>query len=254
MADSNLFSFQGYVFLAERSAAGKPLKPQWVGDATLTISLESETADHYESFTGRRTLYGQIITRQNANATLTLYEANPTCLALGLYGNTADISSASITDETFPAGLADGDIVTLDGAYPENLIITDSTSGTPVTLTEGQHYDIYPAGSNLVRLLDISSLTQPLHAAYTASACQRTTIFTQTPPERWLIMDGVNTITNQRLRVELYRVRFNPANELNLHNEEFGSFELTGAALVDAALINDPALGGFGRLIFKDAA
>lgn len=251
MADDNkLFSFQGYVFLGE-TGGSKPVNPVWVGDATLTVALETETADHYESFSGQRMLYGQLATRKTANATLTLFEARAENFSLGLYGGVVDEDAGTVTAETFPAGLAAGDVVSLDHGFPASLVITDST-GTPVTLVEGQHYEVYPPGSNQVRILDPASLTQPFKAAYSYGKLQRVTMFTATPPERFLVLHGMNTLNGKKVRVELPRVKFNPASEINLHHEEFGQFELSGAVLYSPVTAGDPDMGGFGRIVLEE--
>jgi hypothetical protein len=251
MADENkLFSFQGYVFLGE-SGGSKPVNPIWVGDATLTVALETETADHYESFSGQRMLYGQIATRKTANVTLTLFEARAENFSLGLYGGVVDENSGTVTAEIFPDGLAVGDVVSLDRGFPSGIVLTDST-GSPVTLEEGTHYEIYPLGSNQIRILDLTGITQPIIAAYAYGKIQRVTMFTETPPERFLILHGVNTLDNKKVRVELPRVKFNPASEINLHHEEFGQFELSGAVLYSPVTANDPDMGGFGRIILED--
>jgi hypothetical protein len=252
MADdtNKLFSFQGYVFLGE-TGGSKPVNPVWVGDATLTVALETETADHYESFSGQRMLYGQLATRKTANATLTLFEARAENFSLGLYGGVVDEASGTATAEAFPSGLVAGDTVALDHGFPSSLVLTDSTA-SPVTLVEGQHYEIYPLGSNQVRLLDVASLTQPINAAYSYGKLQRVTMFTATPPERFLILHGVNTLNGKKVRVELPRVKFNPASEINLHHEEFGQFELSGAVLYSPVTANNPEMGGFWRIILED--
>ena len=103
MADDNkLFSFQGYVFLGE-SGASKPVNPVWVGDATLTIALETENAEHYESFSGQRMLYGQLATRKTANATLTLFEARAENFSLWLYGGVVDDAAGTGRRNPSPA-------------------------------------------------------------------------------------------------------------------------------------------------------
>ena len=161
-----------------------------------------------------------------------------------------DDAAGTVTAESFPSGLAVGDVVSLDHGFPSSIVLTDS-SGTPVVLEEGTHYEIYPLGSNQIRFLDLNGVTQPITAAYAYGALQRVTMFTATPPERFLVLHGVNTIDNKKVRVELPRVKFNPASEINLHHEEFGQFELSGAVLYSAVTANDPQMGGFGRIILE---
>jgi hypothetical protein len=251
MADDNkLFSFQGYVYLGGLSGR-KIVDPFWVGDATMTIALETESVEHNESFSGQRLPYGRLTTKKSATATLTLFEAKTDNLALALYGSNVPVTAGAATAEPLPAATA-GSLIELDHAMVSDLVITDSTA-SPVTLTEGQHYAIENAAGGLVKILDLTSLTQPLKAAYNYTAADRTGMFTSTPPERFLKMVGVNTLNSAPVVVDLYRVRFDPASELALHHDEFGSFELSGSLLAVAGLMND-ALGGFGAITLGHAA
>ena len=245
MADDNqLFSFQGYVYLGELSGR-KILNPFWVGDATMTVSLETESVEHTESFSGQRLPYGRLTTKKSATATLTLFEAKADNLALALYGNKVPVTAGTVTAEELPEA-TDGNLVELDHAIVSALVLTDST-GTPITLVEGEHYAIENAAGGLIRLIDTTGLTKPIKAAYSYAAADRTGLFTTTPPERFLKMVGVNTLNNAPVIVDLYRVRFDPASELALHHEEFGSFELSGSLLAVSGLM-DGALGGFGSI------
>ena len=253
MADdtNKLFSFQGYVYLGALSGR-KMVDPFWIGDATLSVALETESVEHNESFSGQRLPYGRLTTKKSATATLTLFEAKADNLALALYGAKVPVTAGTATAEALPSTAADGSLVELDHALVSNLVLTDSTA-SPVTLEEGEHYAIENASGGLIRLIDTSGLTKPIKAAYSYAAADRTGLFTVTPPERFLKMAGVNTLDNTPVVVDLYRVRFDPASELALHHEEFGSFELSGSLLAVAGLMND-ALGGFGAITLGKAA
>jgi hypothetical protein len=99
--DNQLFSFQGYVYLGELSGR-KIANPFWVGDATMSIALETESVDHNESFSGQRLPYGRLTRRKNATATLTLFEAKADNLALALYGNKVPVTAEELPNT--PAG------------------------------------------------------------------------------------------------------------------------------------------------------
>ncbi|MDR1424302.1 MAG: hypothetical protein LBI92_06855 [Azoarcus sp.] len=243
MADDNkLFSFQGYVYLGDLSGR-KIANPFWVGDATMNIALETESVEHTESFSGQRLPYGRLTTKKSATATLTLFEARAENLALALYGNKVTVTAGTVTGEALPTAAA-GDLFALDHALVSALTISDSASDT---LAEGEDFSIENAAGGLVKILNVTGFTQPFKAAYSHATVDSTGLFTVTPPERFVKMVGVNTLDNTPVIVDLYRVRFDPASELSLHNEEFGSFELSGALLAVAGLMNSP-LGGFGSI------
>jgi hypothetical protein len=217
----------------------------WVGDATLNVAMEVQTAEHTESFSGQRLPYGRMTTKKSANITLTLFEMREEVLALALYANRVQTVAGTATAEALPTGLAVDDLHVLDHPLVTNLVLTDSASAA---LVEGSDYALENRTSGLLRILNVAGHTQPFKAAYSYAGIADTLIFTATPPERWVQMVGVNTLNNEPVIVDLYRVRFDPASQLPLHNEEFGSFELSGSLLVDAALAANANLGGFGRV------
>jgi hypothetical protein len=159
--------------------------------------------------------------------------------------------SACPTSPGYACSVTAGALVALDHALVRNLALSDSKS-TPAPLVEGTHYTLENAAGGLIRLLDVTGLTAPIKAAYDYDAANVTGLFTSTPPERFLKMVGVNTLNNAPVVVDLYRVRFDPASELALHNEEFGSFELSGSLLAVAGLMTGE-LGGFGTITLGDA-
>ena len=78
-------------------------------------------------------------------------------------------------------------------------------------------------------------------------------MFTAQPPERYLLLDGVNTLDKSRVIMRLYRVQFDPTSNLPLINDSFGQLELSGAVLFDSESAADAALGGFGKIQVIDA-
>lgn len=248
------FSFQGKIYLGARLAGGRPGALRWVGDAPVcTIALSTESETRRESYSGQRMPSATLSLGNNAEITLTLNYAEPQNLALGLYGSVSSGAGGTATDEALPADLVAGDTVVLDRGSVTDLVLTDSTA-SPVTLEEGTHYEIESAEAGTIRLLDVSTLEQPILANYTYGASQDVTMFTTTPPERYLLLDGINTIDGSRIRARLYRVKFNPLTELPLINDTFGQIELTGAVLFDSDAAMDDALGGFGKLELPEAA
>ncbi|MDR1850239.1 MAG: hypothetical protein LBQ75_09375 [Zoogloeaceae bacterium] len=247
---NKLFSFQGRVYLGDRGSNGKLINPVWVGDATLAVEMATETIEHNESFSGQRLPYGKMQKSKSANATLTLFEATPENLAVGLYAKRATLAPGSVTGEPLPSDLVADQVVVLDHGFVSNLEIT-ANGGQP--LVEGEHFRLERPEAGHVRILDLTGFTQPLQAAYEYAGIETFGIFSETPPERWLQMVGVNTLNNEPVVVDLFRVQFDPASNLPLHNEEFGSFELSGSALVDSMLANESELGGFGRLTLRSA-
>jgi hypothetical protein len=242
------FSFQGKVYLGTRLAGGLPGKMFWVGDAPkCDVSLKTDTETRKESYSGQRLTSARLRKGNEANVALTLNWANADNLCLGLYGAKTTVASGSVSGELLPAGLVVGDYVVLERPVASALVITDST-GSPVTLTLNTHYKVISA--NVIQILSLSSVTQPFHAAYSAGASTDVAMFTEESPERYLFLDGINTVDGSKALLRLYRVQFDPASQVPAINEGFGQLELSGSVLYDEEADVDPELGGFGKLVF----
>lgn len=242
------FSFQGKVYLGARLTGGKPGALRWVGDAPkCDVSFATESETRKESYSGQRLTSARLRKGNEVTIAMTLNWAEAKNLALGLYGSELAVSSGSVSNESLPAGLAVGDVVALAHGGISALVVTDST-GSPVTLTLGTHYSIESANGGVIKILSLGSLVQPFKAAYTHTASADVTMFTSAPPERYLFLDGINTLDNSPVKVRLYRVQFDPAATLPLINESFGTLEFTGAVLYDSEAAADAALGGFGKI------
>jgi hypothetical protein len=241
------FSFQGKVFLGTRLTGGKPGALFWVGDAPkCDVSLQTEAEDQKESYSGNRLTSARLQKGNTANVALTLNWASGKNLALGLYGTELAVSSGTATAEVLPT-VAVGDYVVLQHGGVSSVVVTDS-AGSPVTLTPGTHYDVDSANGGVLKIKNLGSFTQPLKAAYTYTASADVTMFTSAPPERYLFLDGKNTVDGSPVRLRLYKVRFDPSSSIPCINDGFGQLELSGSVLYDSEAAADANLGGFGKL------
>lgn len=241
------FSIQGKVFLGD-SLNGQPGAMRWVNDAALLqLSANTNQEERQESWSGNRQTSATLRTATQVTFSLTLHHGSADNLALGLYGENRTVAADSITGEVFPVGLVAGDLVLLDRGNISALAIEDDAAA-PLTL--GTHYRINDAVGGEIEILDPAALTQPFVADYDHGASTDVTLFTMAPPVRYLIMNGMNTVdgSTDKLRVRLYRLKFNPVGTLALINNSFGVLELTGTALMDANNQPDPTLGGYGRI------
>lgn len=242
----SLFSFQGKVYLAERTAQGKPAKLEWVGNAPeLTLQLATETTDKTESYTGNRLQIGQLSRGKTATLNLTLDEWTAKNLALALYGKAMEIAGSTVTAEPLPSGLAAGDLVRLEYPFASDIVLT--ADSTPLVLDTDYRIESVPG--SVIEIL--TPQTGPVTATYEYESVQSVTMFTETPPERWLFLDGINTENGEPVLVDLYRCKFNPVGDLALITDEYGSLSLSGSVLYDALNARDANLGGYGRSMQK---
>ncbi len=247
-----LFSFQGKVLIASRLPTGKPGPAAWVGNASqCQVKLSTTTDDSQESYSGQRLQIGRMIKSLKCDVSLTLTEWSPTSIALGLYGQQAIVPAGTVTGEPLPT-VQTGDLVKLAYGGVTNLALTDS-SATPKPVTASNYslpQSVVASGNNgIISFDDLdTTYTQPLQAAYSYSGSVNVAMFSAQAPERYLILDGVDTETGNSVTVRLYRLRLDPTSQLDLINDGYGSFPLSGSALYDALNAADASLGGFGRI------
>lgn len=246
---SKLFSFQGSLYSAIRdTVTGKPTDQVWLGNApTVQLKLAAETSKKTESFSGTRGTYGTNEKSRSATLSVTLDEWLSENIALGLYATRVAQSTGSVTAESLPPGIAAGDIVQLDSRFISSLVLTDS-AGSPTTLT-GTHYKLLSDAAGLVKFLSVSGLTQPFKAAYSKAAAESYAMLMSPAPERYLILDGINTETNAKVVVELYRCKFSPIGQLDLINEDYGNLPMEAEILLDELNGQHAELGNYGRII-----
>lgn len=252
---SNLFSLQGSVYSAVRnSTTGKPGKKTWLGNASSAeLALSIDKSDKNETFSGARGLYGSLVKSKSGTLNLTLDEWLPENIALGLYTTPVDVTAGTVAAEAFPAALVAGDEVQLDNRFISSLIVTDST-GTPATLVAGTDYELVSASSAIVRILNVGSYTQPFSAAYSFADAKNMALFSNVvPPERWVMFDGINTVTGEKVVLDLFRCQFDPVTNFALINEDWGGLTLSAGLLVDSINLLDSNLGGYGRMITSAA-
>jgi hypothetical protein len=250
MAQNIYFRGQGRLFLASRDVNGNKTAITWVGNVSaLSVSLETETLEHKESYTGQRLTDVKLITGKSAKVTATLESWDLDNLALGLYGQKVTVTGASVTNEVLPSGLAVNDIVQTANPKISTVVVKDS-AGTPATLTLGTHYSIDDASYGRIKILNLASFVQPLKVDYAYAARKDVGMFTQSVPERWLSFHGLNTaVGNTPIIVDLFRVQLDPMSQLPLIGDEIAGYELAGEALVDDTKSASSPLGQFGRIL-----
>lgn len=247
------FSFQGKVYLGARQTNGKPGAMAWVGDASvLQVALQSDVSTRNESYSGNRLPSARLSKAKTATVKLTLNDFSAANLALGLYGDANVIASGSVatgSPETLPIGIVVGDSIMLAHTNVSAVVIKDS-AGTPATLVSGTDYVVDSANGGVVRFLNIGTYTQPFKASYSYGGGTDLAMFIEEAPERYLILDGFNTVEGDSspVRVQLYRVVFDPASTLDLISNDFGTLELSGSCLYDSVNAADATLGGFGKI------
>jgi hypothetical protein len=243
------FSGQGRVYIANRDSNGNPLALRWLGNVPeLKVSLNVETIEHTESYSGQRLTDLSLIKKKDGEFTCAIEDFSIENLELTLYGQTSSVTAGTVTNEALPTGVVAGGIYLLANQFVSSVVVKDSAA-SPATLTAGTHYKVH-AEQGAIEFLNVAGFTQPFKVDYSYGAAMRLAMFKSAKPEVWLRFDGLNTADgNKRVIVDLYRVVLNPTKDLSLIGDELQKFELSGKVLADTTKSDTGPLGLFGRVI-----
>lgn len=243
------FSGQGRVYIGTRDSNGNPQAMRWLGNVPeLKVSLNVETIEHKESYSGQRLTDLSLIKGKDGEFSCAIENFSIENLELTLYGQTSSVTSGTVTNEALPTGAVAGGIYLLANQFVSSVVVKDSAA-SPATLTAGTHYKVH-AEQGAIELLNITGFTQPFKVDYSYGAAKRLAMFKSAQPEVWLRFDGLNTAdSNSRVIVDLYRVVLNPTKDLSLIGDDIQKFELSGRVLADTTKSDTGPLGLFGRVI-----
>lgn len=246
------FSLQGKIYLGD-NVNGKPRNLKWVGDqSSLNISIEAQFEERKENYSGQRNTSVRLKQGSAVNPELVLRYLTPDNILLGVHGKLNKVAAGTVTAEAFPNNVVANELVVLDKTNISNLVLTDSKTPTATTLVEGTHYEIESAIGGMIKILNVTSLTQPIKAAYSNGGSTSVSMLTAQPPVRYLYMEAINTVDGRRAIVHLYKVQINPLSQLPLTSENLADFTLSASCLSDSVNQLDDTLGGYGRIVWID--
>lgn len=239
------YSGQGSLLIAERDpATGQPRGFLPVGNVPeVTINIEVSKYEHKESESGSRLVDINLVTEKKGTFEFTLENLSLDNLAMGLWGEKAVIAGGTVaagTSETVVLGkFVNGAVYALAHPKVSAVVVKDSTETT--TYDVGDDY-VIDADNGTIRPVAggaIATATATvgvsLKVSYTYGGYTKVDAFTQAAaPERWLRFQGINTIDNSRVVVDLFRASFDPMTGYGLINEELGSLKVTGTLLADS--------------------
>lgn len=243
----SLMSLQGAINLATRQNA-KPGPLTFVGVAdSCEVAFETETVTQVESHTGNRLEVGSLTMSKSGTLSMVLKDWNLHNLALVMYGKELKTTAGSVTAEAVPAGVVAGARIRVDHPFISDVAIDNN--GTP--LVEGTDYVVESTNAGIIQFLTAPSAGTTIAYQYVDS--NSLSIFTEPSPERWFLLDGMNTADeNAPLVLQLYRVKFNPIENLSLlHNEGFGELPVSGSVLADLEQPVNSEMGYFGHISQK---
>jgi hypothetical protein len=243
------FSGQGRTYIGTRDSNGNPQAMRWLGNVSeLKVSLNVETIEHKESYSGQRLTDLSLIKSKDGEFSCAIENFSIENLELTLYGQTSSVTAGNVTNEALPTGAVAGGVYLLVNQFVSAVVVKDSAA-TPATLVAGTDYKVH-ADQGAIELLNVTGFTQPFKVDYAYGASKRLAMFKSAQPEVWLRFDGLNTADfNKRVIVDLYRVVLNPSKDFSLIGDDIQKFDLSGRVLADVTKSDTGPLGLFGRVI-----
>lgn len=202
--------------------------------SALSIDIETTKYEHKESESGNRAVDVSIIQEKKGTFTMTLENINGHNLAMALWGGSSVTAITAIADEQvklyhdLPVPLTQPNV----NSTPAVVVGDDATPTTTYVL--GTDYTIDYANGTITAL-STGAITdgQTVFVDYTPKATTKIEAFTQTSMERWLRFNGLNTIDDSNVVVDIFKASFDPLTGYQLINEEIAAIELTGNVLLD---------------------
>jgi hypothetical protein len=252
-----LYIGQGDVLVGKRNATTGGIDSlRNVGEAPVfEVNITTDKVTDHETSSGLRRQNLSVITKQEAEVTVTFKEPTPENLAFLCYGTEHAIGAQTLTNEAMPTGLVAGVTYRLpkDVAGVSSLVLRDS-QGTPHVLVEGTDYEADVTFGTVVFTDTISTLTPPIKVSCVSSDESAVTFMDALPEDVTLILHGINTADEFAPEIwELYRVRINPPDKLPGKGDQPAEFTIKGSVLVDPKKpkptpTNPNPFGQFGRI------
>lgn len=190
----------------------------------------------------------------SATLNMSFAEADDLKFAIASLGTkTVAGSPGTVTGELLPTGMIAGDIAFLGGKTRHRaitgLILTDSAS-PPATVTLTTKYTV-EAERGRVTIVNPSPYTQPFKAAYGYTDPQSVSLLSAAQGEFFASFEFYNKASNgDQGSLELFKVRFDPAQNLDFMSDELQIYSLVGSVLADTSRdATNTEFGQFGRRV-----
>lgn len=243
------FSGNGDVYFAEKNELGRPEGGLvYLGNCKqFTINPQVDRKEHRETSSGLGSIDEIFEDNNRLEVSGTFCNFSPENLDLYLYGKSMTVPAATITAEA-------------QKAYLGRNILTDKPIGSGLTVTDAGGATTYVAGtdylqrkSNIIYIPNTGSAitdAQDVELNYDSPEHRNTTAFTKLNTNKYFVIDGLNRAgSKQKVRIEIYKTRLDPTAALELINDDFAEYELSGMGLYDNCFENDEQFGAFMRVI-----
>jgi hypothetical protein len=236
--ESQYFSGQGVLFLAERNATtGLPKTFNSVGNVSaLSLGLETTDFDHKESQTGSRSIDLTLVQELNASLVMTLESIDRENLTLGLFGTGTDVALGTESNEQHTVTL--NAWIRLDRINMNTLVVGSDATPT-ITYELGKNYEVDEEHGMVFFYSDADQTTKGAAAniandavafcSYSFGAYTEVKGFTASSGvDKWAEFAGLNTAdTSKPVQISVFKATSTPLAELALITDEVTQMEVT---------------------------
>lgn len=247
------FQGRGVTYAAVRGTNGVPGPFVAICQDAFGVGLTTDSFEHTNKcgpvdvpdYRGTKKVSGEL--------TLSYADVADKNFAIGVLGtvNAAAGGTSAVTDEVAPGPFAIGDVLFL-GGLDQHRNITAATltdAGSPGgALVADTDYTLDAASGKVTFL---TATDGDVSSDYTHQDPASVSMLSAAQPEYFIRFEGINKANaNTKGSVELYRVRFDPATNMDFLSDELQIMELKGTVLADdTKAVDDTEFGQFGRRI-----
>jgi hypothetical protein len=237
LPESVYYSGQGKIVFAERDpTTGRPINAYEIGNApALEIAISTTQTDHKESMSGQRSTDKTLITEKSATFNITIESLDPKNLAAAFFGELNTVAAGTVTAEPIGSASAGGLLILRHSQVSD--VVVHTVGATPAVVPPAAYFLDPDFGTIKLDPTYTPAVTGQLTADYSYLTAQRLDALTQvTPPERYVRFEGINTIDETLVLVEIPRAQFQPLQSLPLINDEIAQVQMTATILPDSFL------------------
>lgn len=215
--------------------AGAAAALRYIGNVTrLLLAVTEERSELPDRTTAAGGTFSEVRSIDAIEATMELASLIPANVAAAVLGSASAVSGSSVTDEAH-TGYVEG-LLKLAHPGPYTNVVVTGSGGTP-TYVAGTDYEVRTGGIFILSGGSISNGTALL-VDYDYGAYDKIEAATQGSKDYEFVFDGVNVANaNKPRRVQIFKLRLGPAEQMELIGESHSTMTLTGTVVKDTSIV-----------------
>jgi len=244
------YSGQGTLYVADRDVNGLPDGLVSVGNVpSLELSIETTKFEHKESESGNRAVDLTIIQELKGTFSLILESISAENMAMAFFGTLSTETGAAVVDEPVTINTADVKYI-LANVNLNSTIPATATDSVLAAMALGTDFTVdYSTGTITVLSTGTvpPALPDTILVSYTFISHYKTAAFTQTSVIKYFRFEGINTVDDLEVIVDVPKAELDPAQNFPLINDEIAQLTIAGTMLSDSL-----ALARIGSSFFTE--